>query len=41
MTSTGTKKDLEIVVLKGKLANPKDVKRPEAPAETQNDDLPF
>lgn len=41
VTSTGTKKDLEIVVLKGKLANPKDVKRPEAPAETKNDDLPF
>lgn len=41
VTSTGTKKDLEIVVLKGKLANSKDVKRPEAPAETKNDDLPF
>ena len=36
----GTRKDLEIIVLKGKLANPRDVQR--KPAEvTKNDDLPF
>ena len=36
----GTRKDLEIVVLKGKLANPRDVQRKPVEA-TNSDDLPF
>ena len=36
----GSRKEIELVVLKGKLSDPKVVERP-APKETGSDDLPF
>ena len=38
--ANGSRKEIEIVVLKGKLANPKDVSRP-VNGEVKSDDLPF
>ena len=39
--SNGSRKEIEIVVLKGKLSNPKEVNRPEVKEEPKSDDLPF